>query len=81
MPDVKTVDGILMKRACEFADPRAIDADCTKMADQIKNVPREFIVNIDKSCFADSVDARPERIVVSLRREEIERHFRLLLIE
>jgi hypothetical protein len=40
----------------------------------------ELIVNTDESGFADSVDAKPDRIVVSPRRESIKRHFTRLLI-
>jgi hypothetical protein len=62
MPDVKTFDGIPIDKALVFADLRAIAAYSPKIADQVKNVPREFMVSMDESGFADSVD---ERVVVS----------------
>jgi hypothetical protein len=65
MPDVRTVDGVPMEKARVFADHRAIDAYDMKNVDQITNVARELIINMDESGFADSVDAESERASIS----------------
>jgi hypothetical protein len=63
-PDVKTVDWIPMERARVMADPAAIDAYYAKIAELIDDVPREFVLNMDETGFADHLDAREERIMV-----------------
>jgi hypothetical protein len=64
MPDLKTVDKIPTETARVIAEPAVIDAYYTKIAEDIDGVPREFVLHMDETGFADDVDATKERVIV-----------------
>jgi hypothetical protein len=63
VPGVEVITGVSMEEAHVFADPGVIDTYDSKVANQVKNVSREFIVTIDESGFAGFVDVWSERII------------------